>query len=150
MALAQIVLNLVDAFGAVCTRIRNALVDVQFTVLSLVAGSTAIASESAQLIDAVSSVQAGISHTVVYVDVANATRHSRDAGAGEVVDHVDAGGSIRAGIAFAFIDIDFAVLPLVARLANTFVGVDLDEDDGENIIIYYTKILARMQKQLNK
>jgi len=64
-----------------------------------------------------------------YVDVTDATRHSRDAVAGEVVDLVDTGGSIRAGITAALIDVHFAVLALVSWLANAFVGIDLRKNN---------------------
>jgi len=125
MAIAEVVLHLIQALGSIRTGIGEAFVDVQLTILSLVTCATAIAPEATQLIDALASIQAGISHTVVYVDVTDASRHSRDAVAGEVVDLVDTGGAVRAGITSALIDVHFAVLALVSWLANAFVGIDL-------------------------
>lgn len=92
MAIAEVVLNPVQALGTIRARIREAFVYVQLTILALITGATAVTTEATQLVDALTTIQAGISHTVVNVDVTYAARHSRNAVAGEVVDPVDAGG----------------------------------------------------------
>lgn len=125
MAIAEVVLNPVQALGTIRARIREAFVYVQLTILALITGATAVTTEATQLVDALTTIQAGISHTVVNVDVTDAARHSRNAVAGEVVDPVDAGGSVRAGITAALIDIYFAVLSLISWLANALVGIYL-------------------------
>lgn len=136
MALAEVVLDLVNALGPVLARIRDALVNVQLTVLPTIASATAIAPEATQLIDAVAAVQAGITHAVVDVYVTDASCHSRYAVAGEVIDHIDAGGAVRAGIADALVNVDLTVLALIARLADTFVGIDLEGTRNLYSILY--------------
>lgn len=90
VALAGIVIHLVDALGTVHALVGGTLVNVHFAEASLVARRTAVAVESAQLIDAHAVVLARSRHTIVNVDLTETPRHARNAGAGEIVDQVEA------------------------------------------------------------
>lgn len=125
MALAEIVLNLVYAFGPVRAGIRHTFINVQLTVLALVSCPTAVTVKATQFIYAESIVLTWRRDTIINVNVTYTSCHTRYAGACEIVNHIDASGAIRARIADALIDVNLAVVALVTWFAVTFIGIDL-------------------------
>lgn len=125
MAFTEIVLHLIYALGAIRAWIRHAFINIQLTVLALVSRAAAVAMETTQLVYAEAIVEAGRRDAVIDVNVTYATRHTRYAGAREIVNHINTSGAIRARIANALVNINFAVLPLIARLAVARVSIDL-------------------------
>lgn len=125
VTLAEIVLNLIYALGTVRAGIRDALVNVELTVLALVARAAAVAMEAAQFIDAEPIVLTWRRDAIINVNVTDASRHARNAGAGEIVNHIVASGAIRARITDALIDVNLAVVTLVAWLTVALIGIDL-------------------------
>lgn len=140
VTLALVIVHLVDTLGPVGARIRLALVNVQLTEETGIAGLIAVAQESSQLIDTTAAVLARLRLTIIDVNFAKSPRHSRNTHARKIGHPVDTGGPLRARVTFALVDIRTAVLPAVSRRTNTL----------EIIFLIHTLsiIFARMAKAL--
>lgn len=133
MTFTEVILHLISAPGSIGAWIRDTLIDVQFTILPFIASAAAVAVKAAQLVNALTIVQARSRNAVIDINVTDASSHARYAGACKIVDHIDAGGAVRAGITNALIDVDLTVLTLIARFTVALVGIDLFQKNKMNI-----------------
>lgn len=139
-AVTLVVVDLVHTFSTVRARVRFTLINVRLAVDAGISGGITIALESSQLIDTPSTVLAWLALTIIDIDLAQPSGHTRDAHARKVGHLIHTARSFGARITLTLINVHAAVLSCVSSRTDTFVIILL--------VLTLGIVLARMAQTL--